>query len=117
MTDRKRCPTCRQYLPHPAPMGLKLSPQQQVVFNIVRRAGDNGIPTEDIIAGMYSGCRDVPLNARKMVHVAAWHINKQLVPKGWRIRGWSRGRASQGEYFFVRLVDAATREATTCASS
>ena len=102
MVDRKRCPTCRQTLPHRAPDGLHLSPQQRVIHDIVRRAGDNGIGTDELIELAYRGAR-VPDTAVKVIHGTVWRINKQLVPKGYRIRGWNRGRFAGGEYFYVRL--------------
>lgn len=105
---RKRCPTCRQALPHPAP-DIRLSPQQRHVLNIIRKAGDNGIDTDELVELAYRGAK-LPKTADKVMHVTVCTINKRLRPKGYRIRNLGRavgrgGGSLKGYYFYTKLED------------
>lgn len=81
---------------------LTLSPQQRKVFDVIRRAGDNGIDSAAVIEHMYIGCV-VPPTAHKVMHVAVWWINKRLHPHGLRIKGKSLGRAQMGHYVLKEI--------------
>lgn len=96
-------------MPHPT-VDISLSPQQRLILEYVRAAGDGGIDTSDLISRVYAGTIDGgPLEARKVIHVSISRINKKLKAKGFRLRGMSNGRATDGTYYLVKLE-------TPCAS-
>ena len=59
------------------PYGIKMPPLKERLFNLVRRSGSEGIPTE-MIANILE-------KKRVTVKVHIHQINKLLIPAGWRI--------------------------------
>lgn len=95
----KTCPTCGQTLPAPKPHGLRLSAFRTRLFEIVRRAGPNGITTDDIVSVLYADHPDGgPMTAHKCVHVHVYNINKLLRTRGYEIKAKNWGRLSAGSY-------------------
>jgi hypothetical protein len=106
----KTCPTCGQTLPRPRPHGLRLSPLRTRLFEIVQRAGDNGITTADIADMLYADHPDGgPQTAHKCIHVHVYNINKKLRPAGYEIKARNWGRLSDGDYSTGEYVYAKVR--------
>jgi hypothetical protein len=100
----KTCPTCGQSLPQPKPRDLGLSPLRTRLFEIVQRAGDNGIATPDLVNLLYAEHPDGgPDSAGQVVRTLICKINKRLKPRGYEIKGRSYGRGGGGEYVYQRV--------------
>jgi hypothetical protein len=105
MTDhRKQCPTCRQFLPLPMPLGLRLNQRQREIIAYVRKGGDSGVTIDNLVDHIYQhDPNGGPITARKVIYVTIHNLNKKLVTKGYAIRGRHAGQGSLGEYFFTRV--------------
>ena len=81
------CPCCGQTLPPDLPFGLKFSPQQQRIVERVRRAGPNGICSDDLFAFAYKDDPDGgPLSGKDCLYVRVRQINCKLAKVGKVIR-------------------------------
>ena len=84
----KTCKCCGQTLPDAYPLGVRLTAQQQLIANTVRRAGQHGIMSDDLVDAIYANSRDGgPLNAKGVIHVQIYLMNKKLKTVGKRITG------------------------------
>lgn len=96
---QKTCPTCGQTLPRPKPHGLRLSPLRTRLFEIVRRAGPEGIGTDDLMDMVYAQHPDGgPDSGRVCLRTHIFHINQQLRQKGYEIKARNWGRVSRGDF-------------------
>ena len=101
---RKQCPTCRQFLPLPMPLGLRLNQRQRTIIEYVRKGGESGVTIDNLVDHVYQlDPNGGPTTARKCIYVAIHHLNKKLAAKGYAIRGRHAGQGSLGEYFFKRV--------------
>lgn len=84
----KLCPHCHQPMPE-IRFGVRLSPLKARIFDLVKRAGDIGIATSDIMNAVYEG----PV-ARELIAMHIHQINDQMASTSWRIRGHRASRYS-----------------------
>ncbi len=78
MPVTRHCAHCGQTL-RTLPLGLSLSPLELHLYNILRRAGDDGIVVLDIADKLYWDRADGgPENANKIVHIVKMSLNKKL---------------------------------------
>ena len=89
------CSACGQEIPHTR-LGVRLSPLKVRIFDIIRRAGIDGIAADDLVGLAYDG-RDKPSRNGLKSHI--WQINDVISDTGFRIAG-------HGTY---RLVKAGVR--------
>ena len=106
--SRFSCPTCGQRLPSksPLPKGVRFSPGQQRIVDRVRKAGPNGIASDDLLAFLYADDADGgPLWADATMHTRIWQINQKLKTIGKVIRAprGGHGRGGPGVYTFRDL--------------
>lgn len=89
------CPACGQAL-RTLPPGLSLSPLELGLYNILKKAGDDGIIVLDIAGKLY---RDYvnggPENANKVVHILKMSLNKKLKGARQRVITTHRGHGSR----------------------
>lgn len=100
------CPCCGQTMPPKGPAGVKLTARQQRIYEIVRRAGPNGIKTDLIFDRLYSeDSNGGPDTQTKIISVFVCSLNKKLSQIGWRVRGTDWGGRSPrfATYTLVRL--------------
>jgi hypothetical protein len=76
------CPYCHQTLPETR-LGVRLTPLQARIFDLIQRAGDQGITRSDVYLIAFDG-RDTEINA---VSVHINQINEMLVETDYRIVG------------------------------
>jgi hypothetical protein len=88
MTSPRRCPYCRQTLPE-FRLGVKLAPIKAALYDLVCRAGRDGIDSADLFALLYADdrrkwSRD---NGRQYsalkAHIA--QLNSEIAHAGYRI--------------------------------
>lgn len=104
MSERKRCPCCRQLLPEPMPLGLRLNDRQRMIIDYVRRGGESGVVIDDLVEHIYQlDPNGGPVTARKVIYVTIHNLNKKLVPKGFAIRGQHAGHGTLGRYLYKRV--------------
>lgn len=104
--DRKRCPHCRQFMPLPLPYGIRLTPAEKRIADIVRRAGDEGISVLDIADMVYANDLDPPAMPARTLWVQIYQINTKIRPKGYEIFNTARGggpRGAAGCYVLKRI--------------
>ncbi len=106
------CPTCGQRLPSqsPLPKQVHFSPGQQRIVDRVRRAGPNGIPSDELLSFVYADDPDGgPLWANATLHTRIWQINRKLRKIGKVIRAprGGHGRGGPGTYTYRTLTDGA----------
>ncbi len=103
MTD---CPCCGQTLPTDGPAGLKLTRSQRRIYDIIRKAGPNGITSDVIFDRLYRDDPDGgPDTQTKIISVFICSLNKKLPKFGQKIQSgdWG-GRAPRfATYTLVRL--------------
>ena len=102
------CPCCGQQLQEYR-FGVRLTPGKARVFDLITRAGENGIATADLVAitGLSARC----------IKSHIWQINDVLADTGYRIRGMGWGGfpgVRDGRY---RLVASSSRNRRTSAAS
>ena len=95
------CATCGQTLPPPFPKGVRLSPIQGKIFEVIRRSGQHGISRDSVHQQAYVDDPDGGPEWGNVISVHVNHINKKLRVAGVKIEG-ERGRASAG-YRLVRV--------------
>jgi hypothetical protein len=83
--SNKLCPHCHQPVPE-CRAGVRLSPLKAHIFDVIKRAGFNGIPIEDINAICFDG-RATAVNVRTHIH----QINDALAGTDFQIRGKASG--------------------------
>ena len=76
------CPTCHRPMPPETRCGVRLTQLKAHIFDLIKRAGDNGISSGDINAIVFEG-RASPHTVK--AHV--WQINESLTETGIEIRG------------------------------
>jgi hypothetical protein len=76
------CPTCHRPMPPETRAGVRLTPLKARIFDVIRRAGVDGISAVDINAIVFD--RRASLDTVK-AHV--WQINELLDETGIAIRG------------------------------
>lgn len=99
------CQCCGQPLPPDEPEGLRLRGKRRQIFDLVRKAGKQGIRADRIFSALYdddpNGGPDTGL---KIIAVHVFHANRALEKFGLRIHGGRTGHGALGEY---RLIDVA----------
>jgi hypothetical protein len=88
------CEACGQPLPDRR-LGVRMSPFKARLFDIVERAGLDGIASDDLFSVLFAD-RGV---TRKSMRAHIWQINDALADTGYRIR-W------RGEYRLERIEEA-----------
>ena len=88
----KLCSHCQQPLPE-LRVGVRLSPLKAHIFDVVKRAGSNGITIEDINTICFDG-RASAVNVRNHIH----QINDALAGTDFEIRGGAPGMVG---YFHI----------------
>lgn len=98
------CPTCGQTLPEkPLLPGTHLTPYQKRIFEIVARAGDNGIGSDDLFDKLYENDSDGgPLTGRKSLHVIIRALNRKLERHSMRVRAYPNGRRAAWNYVLIK---------------
>jgi hypothetical protein len=115
---RKRCPTCRQFLPSRYDFnGVRLNPSERRLLALVRRAGEGGIYIDELVDAFYRGADGGPLTAKRVVYVTICNMNKKLAPAGWVVRGKGSGYASPYKIKRLPASPAVTERDFVCASS
>lgn len=100
------CQCCGQTLPPDGPQGLKLTARERRIYEIVRRAGQNGIKTDIIFDRVYSEDSDGgPDTQTKIISVFVCGLNKKLSQVGWRIKSgdWGGRHSGFATYALVRM--------------
>jgi hypothetical protein len=93
---RPCCPACGQFMPLSDDVGVHLTPQQRQIYNVVRRAGRNGLSAADVADLIYAERTDGgPLCAERVIWVQVMLMNKKLRAVGRVIRA-PKGRSSIG---------------------
>lgn len=83
---KRCCHYCNQELPAHR-LGVKLTPTQGRIFDLVCEAGENGINRHDIA--------DITGTSPDAVKVHINHINERLRDRGYHIRGYGNYRLVQ----------------------
>jgi hypothetical protein len=95
----KVCPCCGQTLPPPADKQsiAGLTSQQRLIYIFVNRAGSLGVPTDDLIGLLYSGCSE-PADARKVLRTQVCLLNRKIKALSKRIHsvGFQSGPGGHG---------------------
>jgi hypothetical protein len=73
------CPYCHSV----ERFGVRLSPLKAAILDRIRRAGDTGVTSIEIVSDLYHDRRSVSLTTVK-AHV--WQINDLLAASHWQIR-------------------------------
>ena len=81
----RTCPHCGQLLAEYR-LGVRLSPTKARIFDIVARAGDNGIMPNDLFALVFTSGQ-----VRGTLAAHMWQINETLEEVGYRIKGGKHG--------------------------
>jgi len=76
------CPTCHRPMPPETRAGVRLTPLKARIFDVVRRAGVDGISGADINAIIFGGRASLDT-----VKAHVWQINDLLEETGIAIRG------------------------------
>lgn len=98
------CACCGQTLPPDLPKGLKLRGRRLDIYNIVRRAGQNGITSDVIFERLYAlDPNGGPDSGVRVVSIMICHLNKRLQPFGQKVQGGHTGNGCYGEYRLVTL--------------
>jgi hypothetical protein len=77
----KRCPHCNQPLPE-IRAGVRLPPLKARLYDLIARAGPDGITSDDLFFALYDGTR-----MRTVVKVHVNQINHAMAGTGVRISG------------------------------
>jgi hypothetical protein len=78
------CPRCGQTLPERR-LGIPLSALKARIFDLVQRAGADGIDGRDLFDLAYAGREKIPQRDSLKAHII--QINDAIEETGWRIRG------------------------------
>ncbi len=98
------CPCCGQTMPPDLPVGLKLRGNRLRVYEIVRRAGQNGITSDRIFDKLYElDPNGGPESGLRIVSIIVCYLNKRLKDVGQKIQGGASGHGCPGEYRLVTL--------------
>jgi hypothetical protein len=90
------CPCCGQPMPE-VRLGVKLTPLKARIFDIVKRAGNDGILADELFKMVYEERK----RSRHSLKAHVWQINDVIADEGWRIVGIIRG---VGSYFALRRL-------------
>ena len=100
----KVCPCCGQTLPDAFPDGVHLSPIKRRIVERVRRAGKNGILTDDLFDFVYADDPDGgPLSGKICLQAHVWQINRRLRVIGKVIRAPKGGNRRATSYVLKDL--------------
>jgi hypothetical protein len=76
----------------------ELTPSQKCLFEIVRQAGNTGVPAERLIIALWDD--DEPEHAAKTIHVHIYYANQRLKYHGYKIQA---GNGEDRNYRLIRL--------------
>lgn len=62
-------------------LGVALSALKARIVDMIQRGGDDGVPTDDVFATVFSG-RNC---SRRTLHAHIWQINELLADEGYKI--------------------------------
>lgn len=81
-----QCPTCgHRTTLTPLAIGRYLTPQQQRIYELVRRAMPEGLTAWALYDRMYSS-RPTGSESPKVIHVLVWQMNRRLAAYGLAVR-------------------------------
>lgn len=96
MLVERVCPYCRQSIKHER-LGVVLTPLKAGILDIIKRAGDDGVTSAEIVAGpLYRERRRASHDTIK-AHV--WQINDLLEETNWVIRSESNYGTSERRWY------------------
>ena len=98
------CPKCGQTLPEkPMLNGTHLTPYQKRIFELVARAGPNGIGSDDLFDKLYADDADGgPITGRKSLYVMIKRLKAKLEHHGMQVRKVPNGRRAAWNYVLTR---------------
>jgi len=85
----KLCPHCQQPLPE-IRLGVRLTAKKARIFDLVQRAGPDGIDGRDLFAIVFGEQEKEVKRDTLQSHV--WQINDLIEDSGYRIKGYSTYR-------------------------
>lgn len=97
----KCCPACGQTLPPDTPSNVRLTPVQNKIFQIIRKAGKYGISRDEVHKKAYADDIDGGPEWGNVISVHVNRINKRLKPANMKIIA-EQGRGSSG-YMLVEV--------------
>ncbi|MBR0695139.1 hypothetical protein [Bradyrhizobium lablabi] len=87
------CPTCHRSMPPETRAGVRLTPLKARIFDVIRRAGVDGIFAEDINAIVFNSERSV-----QTIKAHVWQINDLLADTDIIIRNVGGHGPTHGTY-------------------
>lgn len=100
------CPCCGQTLPLDLPAGLVLTRKQQQVYEVIRKAGRNGVYGDQIFDRVYADDPNGGPNTQtKIISVFVHGLNKKLPAFGQTIKSgeWGGVHSTCAKYWLVAL--------------
>ena len=106
MTDIKRCPHCGQIIPDGRiPAGLRLTRFQKIIFLAVKRSGENGISSSELVDTVYADDPNGgPEQAVQSIRVQINKMNTRLIDHNLLIRAPRGGRGNNGFYTLRQIT-------------
>ena len=94
-----RCPHCQQVLPE-IRLGVRLPPLKARIFDLIRRGGEDGIFSRDVLDIAYSD----PTRSLATLKAHVHQINEAIEDSGYRIVGSRGGSLQERKLAIYRLV-------------
>lgn len=100
------CACCGQTLPPVDPPGVKLTPRERRIYEIIQRAGKHGISADLVFDRVYADDRDGGPNTQlKIISVFVCSLNRKLPKAGQMIKSgdWGGNHTNCARYWLVKL--------------